>query len=63
MVLTGNAAVGDIHVKLVALPIVAVALAVALASPAALGVQFLDRLFGCLTKLLLQNVLLLGFRL
>jgi len=59
----GNAAVGDIQVKLVALPIVAVALAVALASPAALGVQFLDCLFGCLTKLLLQNVLLLGFRL
>ncbi len=59
----GNAAVGDIQVKLVALPIVAVALAVALASPAALGVQFLDCLFGSLAKLLLQNVLLLGFRL
>jgi hypothetical protein len=42
----GDAAVSNIQMQLVALPIVVVALAVSLASPAAQGVQLTDRLFG-----------------
>ena len=42
----GDAAVGNIQMQLVALPLIVVALAVSLASPTAQGVQFTDRLFN-----------------